>query len=84
MALEKVVVGSRTGPVEEVIKDKENGLLVDFFDVEDISEKVIDVLSNPKKYNDIRKMARKTIIDNYDLRRVCLPKQMKLIEGLLE
>ena len=84
MSCESIIIASNTEPVREVINDKKNGLLVDFFDVEDISEKVIDVLSNPKKYNDIRKMARKTIIDNYDLRRVCLPKQMKLIEGLLE
>jgi glycosyltransferase involved in cell wall biosynthesis len=84
MALEKVVVGSKTGPVEEVINDNENGLLVDFFNIDEISEKVNDVLSNPESYNKIRKNARKTIINHYDLRRVSLPKQFKLIERLLK
>ena len=83
MALEKVVVGSKTGPVEEVINDNENGLLVDFFNIDEISEKVNDVLSNPESYNKIRKNARKTIINHYDLRRFSLPKQFKLIERLL-
>ena len=84
MALEKVVVGSKTKPVQEVIIDNENGLLVDFFDTEEIANKVISVLSNPEKFNQIRKRARKTIIDHYDLRRVCLPKQLELIETILK
>ena len=84
MALEKVVIGSKTGPVEEVIKDNKNGILVDFFDTDDISNKVNHVLSNPNDYKRIKKEARKTIINNYDLRRVCLPKQVKLIEDLLK
>ena len=84
MALEKVVIGSKTGPVEEVIRDNINGLLVDFFDTNDIANKVISVLDNPKKFDAIRKKARKTIIDNYDLRRVSLPKQMALIEDILD
>jgi len=84
MALEKVVVGSKTKPVQEVIIDNENGLLVDFFDTEEIANKVISVLSNPEKFNQIRKRARKTIIDHYDLRRVCLPKQLELIERILK
>ena len=46
--------------------------------------KVISVLDNPKKFDAIRKKARKTIIDNYDLRRVSLPKQMALIESILD
>ncbi len=83
MALEKVIIGSKTGPVEEVISDNQNGLLVDFFNTNDIANKVITVLDNPKKFDKIRLNARKTIIDNYDLRRVSLPKQIKLIESIL-
>ena len=66
------------------IKDNKNGILVDFFDTDDISNKVNHVLSNPNDYKRIKKEARKTIINNYDLRRVCLPKQVKLIEDLLK
>ena len=83
MALESIVVGSKTGPVEEIIKDKVNGLLVDFFDINEISSTVNDVLHNPEKYKKIRKNARKTIIDKYDLKNVSLPKQLNLIKDLL-
>ena len=84
MACEALVIGSSTKPVKEVIQDKKNGLLVDFFDVEGISKSVIDALSNPRKYEKLRKNARKTIVDNYDLKKVSLPKQIKLIESLLK
>jgi len=84
MSLEKLVIGSKTKPVEEIIKDKHNGLLFDFFDFKKLAELTSDVLSNPSKYEKIRKNARKTIIEKYDLRKNILPKQLNLIEGLLE
>ena len=84
MALENIIVGSKTEPVEEVIKHNKNGLLVDFFDYDQIAETVNNVLSNPQKYNQIRKNARKTIIDNYDLKKVSIPKQIKIVEEMLK
>ena len=84
MSLEKLVIGSKTKPVEEIIKDKHNGLLFDFFDFKKLAEFTSDVLSNPTKYEKIRKNARKTIIQKYDLKKNILPKQLNLIEGLLE
>ena len=83
MALENIIIGSKTEPVEEIITDNKNGLLVDFFDTNQISKTVNDVLANPDKYQSIRKNARKTIISKYDLNKVCLPEQIKLVEGLL-
>jgi hypothetical protein len=44
---------------------------------------VNDVLHNPEKYKKIKKNARKTIIDKYDLKKVSLPKQLNLIKDLL-
>jgi glycosyltransferase involved in cell wall biosynthesis len=41
------VVGSATPPVLEVIKDGENGLLVDFFDSDGIVDAVNRVLDHP-------------------------------------
>src|SRR4051812_3291131 len=41
-----IVVGSRTPPVEEVVTDQENGLLVDFFDIDGLAERVCSVLAN--------------------------------------
>lgn len=74
-----VVVGSRTPPVEEVIKDGENGLLVDFFSSDEIADRVIQVLSDHRAFAALRDRARQTIVDNYDLHRICLPRQLQLL-----
>lgn len=75
-----LIVGSRTAPVEEVINDQENGLLVDFFSSAKIAERVIDVLNDPRAYDGIRQAARRTIVESYDLKSVCLPEQLRLME----
>ena len=48
------VIGSRTAPVQEVIKDGVNGSLVDFLDVEAWSAKLIEALAKPEKFTLIR------------------------------
>ena len=79
-----LVVGSSTTPVKEFIKHGENGLLVDFFNYEEIASTVIDCLANPKKYDKIRKAARESIIKNYDLKTVSLPKQIKILRDFIK
>ncbi len=74
-----LVIGSRTPPVEEVIRDGENGILVDFLKPEEIAEKVIAALAEPEAFNAMRTQARQTVIEKYDLKRVCLPKQLELL-----
>jgi glycosyltransferase involved in cell wall biosynthesis len=76
-----VVIGSDTAPVREVL-NSENGLLVPFFDVEQMAERVIEVLANPDRFQAMRTHARQSIIDRYDLRRTCLPKMLALIKGM--
>ncbi len=75
-----VVIGSDTAPVREVL-DSKNGLLVSFFNVEQIAEQVIEVLAHPSRFRSIRTRARKTILHRYDLARVCLPKLTALIKN---
>jgi glycosyltransferase involved in cell wall biosynthesis len=75
-----LVVGSRTPPVEEVIRDGENGLLVDFFSPEGIAARVDEALNMDSTL--MRQRARATVIENYDLKRVCLPKQLQLVAWL--
>ena len=65
-----LIVGSATPPVEEVIEDGVNGLLVDFFNPEQIADRVIEALDNSDKMAAIRSKARKTIIERYDLNRL--------------
>ena len=83
MALGGLVLGSKTSPVEEVIKHNKNGLLVDFFDHKSISRNINSILDKPDKYESMRIEARKTIIKDYDLHTKCLPEQLKIIDGLL-
>jgi len=80
MSLGCVVIGSSTEPVTEVITDGENGHLVDFFDVDALADKVINVLANPQAQTEIRQAARQHIIETYDLQRVCLPQLLNFVE----
>ncbi len=82
MAAGCLVVGSATPPVQEVIRDGQNGVLVDFFSPADIASAVVDALERPEQYRDMRRAARQTIVDDYDLTRVCLPRHMELIGSL--
>jgi len=82
MSLGCLVLGSRTPPVEEVITDGENGLLADFFDADALAERVAAVLAEPHRYEGLRAAARATAIARYDLRSVCLPSQIALVDAV--
>jgi glycosyltransferase involved in cell wall biosynthesis len=77
-----LVIGSATPPVEEVIRDGENGLLVDFFSPPRIAAAVDRVLSRPDRMADIRRRARETVIERYDLRTVCLSRHVALVDAV--
>ena len=67
MSVGCAIVASKTPPVEEVITDGENGLLVDFFSPEELAARMEEVLDDPTRRQDLRTNARQTILDNYDL-----------------
>ena len=77
-----LVIGSATPPVEEVIRDGDNGLLVDFFSPPAIAEAVDRVLRHPDRMADIRGRARRTVIERYDLLSVCLPRHIALVDAV--
>lgn len=79
MSTECVVVASRTPPVEEVISHGINGVLFDFFDVAGLSRQVVQVLANKPLHRSLGAQARQTVLERYDLRRICLPQQMALL-----
>ncbi len=82
MSAGALVIGSRTGPVEEVIRDGENGRLVDFFDVAGWSQALIRALENPGADNPLRLAARATAVDGFDLKRRCLPRLIDFVESM--
>jgi glycosyltransferase involved in cell wall biosynthesis len=81
MAAGAHVVGSDTAPVRELIRDGENGTLVDFFDVKGWSKALTKALARPEAFLDLRRAARQTILEGYDLRSVCLPAMVEYVEG---
>ncbi len=83
MASGCVVVGSSTRPVQEVISDGRNGILVDFLSPNDVASAVVDVLAKPYAYGSIKNSARETIVRDYDLHRTCLPRHIALITALV-
>ena len=81
MSAGAVIIGSRTAPVEEVIQQGINGLLVDFFDIPAWEAALIDALANPQAYAHLRAAARQTILDHYDLGSISLPRLVAFVEG---
>lgn len=76
-----LLVASKTAPVEEVIRNGENGFLVDFFSPVEISERAVAALeAGRNSFADIRQSARRTIVERYDLESICLPAQLALLD----
>lgn len=80
MSAGALVVGSRVAPVEELIEDGKNGLLVDFFDVKGWARTLTEALAEPARFMRLRDAARETIVRNYDLKTQCLPRLVEFVE----
>ena len=79
MSLGAFVIGSATPPVEEVIREGENGWLVDFFDTAAIAGRVAEGLAVRDKMRGLRAAARQTVVERYALQ-TCLAEQRALID----
>jgi glycosyltransferase involved in cell wall biosynthesis len=75
-----LVIGSDTPPVREVI-DGRNGILVPFFDVEQLSHRVIEALAHRRRFVEFRARARRTALEQFDMERKCLPQLLALLRG---
>ncbi len=76
-----LVVASNTEPVQEIIQDGENGIMVDFFSPSEIAGKMLDALSKNSQHEAIRQNARNTIMEKYSLQKL-LPLHIKLIKDI--
>lgn len=79
MSCGAVVLGSNTGPVREMIRDGENGLLADFFSPEEFADQAVRVLENPDEYRPLGRAAERMITEQYSLEAV-LPQMLSLYE----
>ena len=75
------IVASSTEPVMEFIEDGKNGFLFDFYSTSGQVEKIEYVLDNKEMVEPVRQAARKTIVDNYNLKDL-LPKHIEFIKSV--
>lgn len=77
-----LLVASNTAPVTEVIRDGENGLLVDFFNPQQIADRISEVLDHPTRLQELRDRARATILEHYALSKL-LPQHLQLLDRMV-
>lgn len=81
MACGAPVIASDTGPCHDMIRDRQNGFLTDFWDADGLAAKMAFCLAHREDMGPLRERARQTILNHFDLRR-CLDRQTTLIENL--
>jgi len=84
MSIGCAIVASDTRPLHEAITHGETGRLVDFFDRKGLVDEVISLLDNPAERQRLGRNARQFAIEHYDLKTICLPKQLDWVKQLRE
>ncbi|MES2497211.1 MAG: glycosyltransferase [Pseudomonadota bacterium] len=84
MACECLVIGSDTAPVRDAITDGKDGILLDFFDVDALSQAMIDAVRQPDRYRDMRRQARLTALELFDRESMGVPGWLAMIDELAE
>jgi len=79
LASECTVLGSDSGPMKEIIRDNRNGLLCDFFDVDELARRALQVLKDPAAYRAVGRAARKGIQEKHGLS-VIMPRTASFYE----
>jgi glycosyltransferase involved in cell wall biosynthesis len=82
MSVGCAIIASDTKPVHEAIDHDETGLLVNFFDHTALAKKVCELLDDQNLRDQLGRRARGFAIKNYDLKTVCLPKQLAWVDAL--
>ena len=77
------IVASNTQPLHEVINSEENGVVIDFFDSNNLSNQIIRLLDNADIRDKLSFNARETILKNYSLKD-CIRKQLDWVETVLK
>ncbi|MGC3988482.1 MAG: glycosyltransferase [Chthoniobacteraceae bacterium] len=82
MSCGAVVLGSATGPVQEILRHEENGLLAGFFEVDELTKQALRVLDDPAAFRPLGEAAEKLIEEQYSLDAV-LPRLLAMYERLI-
>jgi glycosyltransferase involved in cell wall biosynthesis len=83
MACGALVVGSDTPPVLELLEDGVNGLTVDFFSHRALANRIESALESADDMQSLRSAARRTAVEQFDLKKVMLPRWLKLFDDLI-
>ena len=84
MACECLILGSDTEPVRDAITSGVNGILNDFFDVDALTNAMVEACEQPERFNALRKAARVRALETYDRETVGVPAWMALIDEVIE
>ncbi|MDD5286300.1 MAG: glycosyltransferase, partial [Desulfuromonadaceae bacterium] len=76
------IVASNTKPLQEAIRHDVTGWLVDFFDVSGLANAVCTLLDDRESRSRLGANARDFARANYDLKSVCLPRQLEWVKSL--
>ncbi|EAQ03874.1 hypothetical protein OB2597_11541 [Pseudooceanicola batsensis HTCC2597] len=82
MSCEAAIVASGTPPVQEAVEHDRTARLVDFFDGDALVDQAIDLLEDAESRKRLGAAARAQIFETYDLRRICLPRQLAWVDML--
>ena len=76
------IVASDTQPLREAIVHNETGRLVNFFDGKAMCDEVCRLLDAPDERSRLGENARTFARANYDLKTICLPRQLAWVKNL--
>jgi glycosyltransferase involved in cell wall biosynthesis len=82
MSCGAAIVAGDTAPVREVIAQDATGRLVDFFDGAALVNEVCALLDDEAARRRLGRAARELIRAGYDLRTICLPRQLRWVGEL--
>lgn len=83
MSVGCAIVASDTQPLHEAIRHDDTGRLVNFFDGAALAREVCALLDDPAARQRLGHNARAFAQAHYDLKTVCLPRQLAWVEGLI-
>lgn len=81
MSAQCAIVASDTSPLREAIRHDETGRLVNFFDAAGLADQVSSLLEDAPTRERLGRAARDFAIRNYDLKTVCLPRQLAWVNS---
>ncbi|MFH1020058.1 MAG: glycosyltransferase [Pseudomonadota bacterium] len=84
MSVGCAIVAGDTQPLREVIRHNDTGRLVDFFEPRALAAEVSELLGNQEERARLGANARGFARANYDLKTVCLPRQLEWVRSLAE